>query len=409
MRSVMSLAWRGLARGPARTALVLLGLSVTGALLLDMTMLAGGLEASLGAVLSRLGFAVRVVPRGTMPFSGDAEITDGDRLAAAIATRPDVTAAVPVVGANLYIRSDGRRVPSFALGIPMGTQGVYTLLRGRDLAASPSAGADGPEGNEVVPIVVNENMARLDGVGLGDVLVLAGTPGPLLQAFAGAQRVRVVGVADFYFDLPSQRSLAISTAALRRLQGRPAGGASLILVRMSDPSRADALARWITAREPRVDAFSLQEFLARTGAKLTYFNQFSLILGTISAAVAFLLIATIVTLSVGERLGEIAMLRALGFSRARIVELILAEGMLLAVGAFPGALLLGMVMAHNLDRILLAAPGVPQNLHFFSLTPRAVLRTAGILLATGALGGLVPAAATARLEIAATLHRETVS
>ena len=28
---------------------------------------------------------------------------------------------------------------------------------------------------------------------------------------------------------------------------------------------------------------------------------------------------------------------------------------------------------------------------------------------SGALGGLVPAAATARLEIAATLHRETVS
>src|SRR6516225_2713970 len=138
MRSVMSLAWRGLARGPARTALVLLGLSVTGALLLDMTMLAGGLEASLGAVLSRLGFAVRVVPRGTMPFSGDAEITDADRLAGAIPTRPDVTAAVPVVGAKLYIRRDGRRVPSFALGVPTGAQGVYTLLRGQDLGASPS-------------------------------------------------------------------------------------------------------------------------------------------------------------------------------------------------------------------------------------------------------------------------------
>ncbi|HVI85429.1 MAG TPA: hypothetical protein VNA86_08935, partial [bacterium] len=91
MQSVMSLAWRGLARAPARTALVFVGLSVTGALLLDMTMLAGGLEASLGAVLSRLGFAVRVVPRGTLPFSGDSEISDGDRLAAAIASRPDVT------------------------------------------------------------------------------------------------------------------------------------------------------------------------------------------------------------------------------------------------------------------------------------------------------------------------------
>jgi putative ABC transport system permease protein len=169
------------------------------------------------------------------------------------------------------------------------------------------------------------------------------------------------------------------------------------------------LARWIAARDPRVDAFSIQEFLARTGARLTYFNQFSLILGTISAAVAFLLITTIVTLSVGERLGEIAMLRAMGFTRLRIVEIILAEGVLLAAAAFPGAFLLGIAIAQNLDRILLSAPGVPQGLHFFTLTPTAALRTTGILLATGALGGLYPAAVTARREIAGTLNREIVS
>jgi putative ABC transport system permease protein len=406
MRSAMSLAWRGLARAQARTALVLLGLSVTGALLLDMTMLAGGLEASLGAVLGRLGFAVRVVPRGTLPFSGDAEIAGGNRLAASIAAQPGVTAAVPVVGANLYIRKDARRVPSFALGIPAGGQGVYTLRRGRDLTAPPS----GPvEGNEAVPIVVNENMVRLDGVQLGDLLVLSGTPGPVLQAFAGEESGRVIGIADFYFDLPAQRSLAMAAPNLRRLLGRPSGDASVILVRMSDPSRANVLARWIVARDPRVDAFSIQEFLARTGARLTYFNQFSLILGTISAAVAFLLITTIVTLSVGERLGEIAMLRALGFTRLRIVEIILAEGVLLAAAAFPGAFLLGIAIAQNLDRILLSAPGVPQGLHFFTLTPAAALRTTGILLATGALGGLYPATVTARLEIAGTLNREIVS
>ncbi len=407
MGPILFLAFRTLIRVPARTALVVLGLSVTGALLLDMTMLAGGLQASLGSVLSRLGFAVRVVPRGTLPFSGDAEIADADRLAAAIETQSGVTAAVPVLGANLYVQQGGRRFPSFALGVPSGTPGVYTLVAGADLSTRPGPPSGGTA--PVLPIVVNQNMARLDGVRIGDRLVLSAAPGTILQAFAAVQPCRVAGIADFYFDLPTQRTVALAAPVLRRLLDRPPGGASLILVRMTDPSRADALARWIAARDPRVDAFSIQEFLARTGARLTYFNQFSVILGTMSAAVAFLLIAAIVTLSVGERLGEIAMLRAMGFPRASIVGLVLVEGIALAAAALPGAFLLGIAIARNLDRILLSSPGVPENLHFFTLTSAAAVRTVGILLATGALGGAYPAAVTARLEVAPTLHREVVS
>src|SRR5205807_6134062 len=114
-----------------------------------------------------------------------------------------------------------------------------------------------------------------------------------------------------------------------------------------------------------------------TGARLTYFNQFSVILGTMSATVAFLLIAAIMTFSVGERLGEIAMLRAMGLPRARIVGLVLVEGIALAAAALPGAFLLGIAIARNLDRILLSAPGVPENLHFFTFTARSEERRVG--------------------------------
>ena len=400
MGPIAFLATRTLVRSPVRSALVVLGLSVTGALLLDMTMLAGGLEASLGAILSRLGFAVRVVPHGTLPFEGDAEIVDGDRLAAIIAGQPGVAAAVPIVGTNLYVRQGTRRFPSFALGVPAGTPGIYTVFEGSDL---PAAGGGDP------PVVINRTMARLDGIKRGDTLMLSGVPGPFLQSFATLQPVRVIGIADFYFDLSGQRSLAVPTPLLRRLRDARDGGASVILVRMTQPERAEALARWIAARDPRVDAFSIQGFLARAGTRLTYFNQFSLVLGTISVAVSFLLITAIVTLSVGERLGEIAMLRALGFSRARIGTLVLAEGVGLAAAALPGAFLLGIAIAQYLDGILRSAPGVPQGLHFFTLTTGAVARTAVLLLGTGALGGVYPALAAARLEIAATLHREILS
>jgi len=304
------------------------------------------------------------------------------------------------------VQTGDRRIPAFALGVPAGATGVYTMLGGRDL---PPGGGGSPDAAGETPIVINRHIARLDGIRIGDRVILSRAPGPTLQMFAAAEPCRVVGVADFYFDLPTQRSVALANTVVRRLQGRPGAGASLILVRMTDPGRAEALARWIAARDPRVDAFSIQQFLDRAGARLTYFNQFSLILGTISIAVTFLLITAIVTLSVGERLGEIAMLRALGFTRGRIVELVVAEGVALSVASLPGALGLGVAMGDYLDRILRSAPAVPDGLHFFTWTVAAAARTAALLLATGALAGAYPAAIAAQVGIAATLHREIVS
>ena len=405
----MFLALRSVARRPVRTLLVILGLSVTGALLLDMTMLSHGLENSLGAVLSRLGFAVRVVPRGTLPFSGDAEIAGADRLAAAIATRPGVAAAIPLVGTNLYVRAGTRRFPSFAMGVPGGGTSAYAVLLGHDLP--PAAGRADPEdgGASPPPVVINRTMAREDAVQIGETIVLSTVPGAVLAPREAPGAFRVVGIADFYFDLASQRSLALQTVNLRRIQGRPRDAASLIVVRMTDPTRAEDLTRWIASQDPRVDALSIQAFLARAGARLTYFTHFSLILGTISVAVSFLLITAIVTLSLGERLGEIAVLRALGFRRLRIGAIIILEGVLLSAASVPGAFLLGIAISGYLDAILRSAPGAPENIHFFTLTAAAVTRTILLLLGTGTAGGAYPALIAARLGVAATLHGEVLS
>lgn len=409
MRPLLFLAARTVTRHRVRTFLVILGLSVTGALLLDMTMLSHGLEDSLGAVLSRLGFAVRVVPRGALPFSSDAEIAGADRLAAAIASQPGVAAAIPIVGTNLYVRQGDRVFPSFAVGVPGGDTAAYAMLRGRDLP--PAGQADPVKVTEASPpsVVINRNMAREDGVRIGDAITLSAVPGPVLAPRAAPRAFRVTGIADFYFDLASQRSLALATADLRRLQGRPQGAASVILVRMTDPARADALSRWISSRDPRVDALSIQAFLARAGARLTYFTHFSLILGTISVGVSFLLITAIVTLSLGERLGEIAMLRALGFSRLRIGALVVLEGVILSMASLPGAFLLGLVISRYLDAILRQAPGVPENIHFFTMSAAATTRTILLLLGTGTAGGAYPALVAARLGVAATLHGEVLS
>ncbi|HYM70302.1 MAG TPA: FtsX-like permease family protein [bacterium] len=400
MTTLLWLAGRTFGRHPIRTALVVVGLSVTGALLLDMMMLAGGLQASLGQVLSQMGFAVRVVPKGTTPFSGIAEIPDGDRLAAAIGEQPGVAAALPIAATNLYVWRQAAPFASFAFGVPRGETGAYVIVDGHDLSR---------QGSGDPPVVVSRTLARFDGVRVGDTLTAATAAGAVLEGTGTPERFQVVGIADFYLDLASQRSMVMRTADLRRLQGRPQGAAAEILVRMADPDQVAALLSWLGTRHPEVDALSTERYLSRIGARLTYFNQFALILSTLSLAISFLLITAMVTLSLGERLGEIAMLRALGFTRGRIGILILMEGLLLSAGSVLGAFVLGLTLSGYLDTILRATPGIPEKLHFFTLTASALGRTIALLLVTGAAGGLYPAAIASRLPVALTLHAEVLS
>jgi putative ABC transport system permease protein len=122
--------------------------------------------------------------------------------------------------------------------------------------------------------------------------------------------------------------------------------------------------------------------------------------------VTVLLIATLMTITVHERLGEIATLRAIGVSRGTVVRQVVAEGTVLTlVGAALG-IVLGLITARRLDAILTSFPGLPAAFSFF--VPRLdTLRTAAIvLLLTGSVAGLYPAWLAARTPIARTLREE---
>jgi putative ABC transport system permease protein len=141
----------------------------------------------------------------------------------------------------------------------------------------------------------------------------------------------------------------------------------------------------------------------------TYFRQISTVLSALTLAFAFLLVATLLTISVNQRLGEVAALRALGFSRRRIATNLLCESALLVGVGGLAALPLGGVLAIWLDRILRHMPGVPERIHFFVFEPRTVALHAALMAATGILAALYPIWLAARLPIAATLRSEIVS
>jgi putative ABC transport system permease protein len=122
-----------------------------------------------------------------------------------------------------------------------------------------------------------------------------------------------------------------------------------------------------------------------------------------------LLVATLLSVSVNQRLHEVAALRALGVPRRRIAATLLWESAWL-VGA--GGLLslpIGGLLAMELDAILRRMPGFPDRLHFFVFEPRAALVHLGLLGATAVGAAIYPVWVATRLPIAETLRRETLS
>jgi putative ABC transport system permease protein len=129
----------------------------------------------------------------------------------------------------------------------------------------------------------------------------------------------------------------------------------------------------------------------------------------VSLFVGFLLVTTLMTVSVNERTGEIAVMRAIGISREHIVEQIVAEGVAISVvGALLG-LGLGLVTARYLNGILSAFPGLPMAIDFFLFQPQAAWSALGLLIISGIGAGIYPAWRAASLPISESLRREAIA
>jgi putative ABC transport system permease protein len=387
---------KNLARQPLRTGLSLIGIAVAAAMLLDMVMLSGGIDRSFSDMLLRRGFQMRLTPKGTLPFDTEATIGGVSDIVAALRRDPAVAAAGAVLGTSVYGRTPDALVTLFGYGIEPEAQSLYEVTGGRDLTSADSSG-----------VVLSEAAARLLGASIGDTVTLVGRLDPQVVTAAVGRRLVVRGLVRWLYDYRGQPSVGTVLPLMQSLSRQAAADrASLILVKARDDRAVPQLADRLRERFPRVEVNSVADLVAHFRERLVYFRQLSYILGSMSLIVAVLLIATLLTITVNERLGEIATLRAIGVSRATVVAQVLAEGTTLTLlGAVLG-IALGLVTARYLDAILTRFPGLPAAFSFFVPRADTLAFAALVLLVTGALAGLYPAWLASRAPIAATLRAE---
>jgi len=176
-----------------------------------------------------------------------------------------------------------------------------------------------------------------------------------------------------------------------------AGIAGWYVVRIADPNQAAQIAKSID------DQFRNSSSPTKTGTEqafnasfATMWGNVSLLMGTIGLAVVFailLVTANAMMMSARERIGEVAVLKTIGFSDRTLFSLVLVEaGVIALTGAaigLGGAKLLYRATNFNAAGFL---PG-------FDVTRSTLLLGTGVALVLMLASGLVPAIRAARLPV----------
>ena len=392
-----ALAQASLIRHRSRTLLAVLGVAIAAAMLLDMVMLATGMRESFRELLLSRGFEVRLAPKGTLPFDTDATIPGVRAVTAVLRGNPDIREISAVMGGSIHIQAGDRDVSASVIGIDPSVQGDYVSLPGRDVTAANT-------------LAVNDYLLSKLGARIGDTVNVASGYDPQTRTYTGQRKLVITGPVKFIYGAKNQAGAAMRRETLEAMSGpEKRDRASLFMIRVRKGADAERVRDWIETQLPNVTAISVATAIAQVDQRLSYFRQLALILGAVSLFVGFLLVTTLVTVSVNERAGEIAVMRAIGVSKTHIVQQIVIEGVAISVAGAVLGLGLGLVTARYLNTILSAFPGLPMAIDFFLFQPRAAWSALGLLIASGIASGVYPAWRAASLPIAESLRREAIA
>jgi ABC-type antimicrobial peptide transport system permease subunit len=178
-------------------------------------------------------------------------------------------------------------------------------------------------GNEVL---LNQSYANQHSYNVGAQLPINGTS----YTVVGLVKPTLTGsIADVYFPLSTIQSLAGKSGRITQ-----------ILVKVKDAGQVDAVAKRIQTELPGATVITTQSLANQVTGSLKDVKKLADSLGgalaVIVVAAAFVIAMLLTLSSIGKRVREIGTLRAIGWSRGRVVRQIVAETV--GIGLVAGAL-----------------------------------------------------------------------
>lgn len=380
-----------------RSTLTALGIAVGIAAVVLLTAIGTGVQRFVLAEFTQFGTnLIAVVPGKSETFGVSTAAIGNVRPltlddAAALERVGSVVAVVPVLQGNAEVKGGGRSRRTMVLGVGPEVPDVWRMnvSTGRFL---PRDDERSPRPYAVLGSKVREQ--------------LFGDRSPLGQRLrVGGDRYRIVGVMEskgqfLGFDLddavyvPAAKALELfDRESLMEIDLLYRPGAAVKTVE-------DAVRRMMMARHGREDftIITQQQMLDVLGSVLNVLTFAVAALGGISLFVGGVGILTIMTIAVGERTGEIGLLRAIGATRGHILRLFLFESLLLAAVGGAAGLVLGFGLAASLGLAVPALPVQPSIGY--------VLLAVALALVIGLTAGIAPARHAAAMQPLEALRAE---
>jgi putative ABC transport system permease protein len=238
------------------------------------------------------------------------------------------------------------------------------------------------------------NLAKRFGWKVGDKITLEGAIFPIDPELTITGLIQGGGSeSTFYFHWDYFNELA------------PMNIAGIFIVKAANTDEIPAISESVDATFASTAAPTKTESEAAFALSIaSMFGNVRLLVLSISTVVLFTVIlvaANTMAMSIRERTGEIAILRTLGFAPGRVLGMMIAESILIAVAGGLGGALVAKVIFRSMDMTSLSG-GIISG---FTVRWSTVALSLGISLVVATFSTLVPAYAASRLPISVAVRR----
>ena len=284
---------------------------------------------------------------------------------------PSIVGQAPFVSAQAMVARADSLNGAQIRGVDPATESAVSDLRDQMVAGSLDALEAGS-----FNIVLGNQLARALGVGVGDTVMVLAPQGAISPAgFTPRMRQFTVGgiYSSGYYEYDMALAFINVDDAARVFRD---SGISGVRLRITDMQQAPVVARELMlALPPYVRASDwTQNNRTWFAAVQTEKRMMFLILALIVAVAAFNLLSSLV-MAVKDKQSDIAILRTLGATPGDIAGIFLIQGALIGVVGTAAGVLLGALVAYNIDVIvpfienLMGIEFLPQQIYFISELP----------------------------------------
>ena len=368
--------WKNLARRPFRSGLTIVGLALAVAAVVALVGISRGFEYSFTDLYRHRRIDLVVQRTGAMMQLSS---TIEERLASRVAGLPEVRRVIAAL-LDVVALEKFDLLAVLVNGWPADSPALRDIKvqTGRMLQAG-----------DMGKVILGHVLAANTGKHVGDRIEIY------------SEQFEVVGIFQS-LNVYENGAIFMLLPELQRLMDRP-GQVSAILVQAKnpdDPQEIERLRKQIEKLSPNITATPVTQFV-RNVSQIRVARVAAAVISGIAIVIGAIGVLNTMVMSVFERVGEIGTLRAIGWSKKRVIGMILGEATLLSGFAAAGGILLGVAII-RLIRYWPTVAGFVAG----GASVSVILQGCIIALTMGLIGALYPAMWATRLWPVEALRRK---